>query len=123
MTLRYPVTIRRRQAGDWVDGLWVPGTLNAPETILATVQPARSDDYDQMQALPEGRRVEGMVRVYTDAALEIAAEDSTSSGDQLVWPDGLRDRNYVFIARSPWRSGIISHFRYLAVLIPEPPAS
>lgn len=118
MGLRYPVTIRRRAPGSYVAGRWVPGAVGGPETIMATVQPARLVDYDEMQPLPEGRRVESLVRVYTVTALEVAGEDPGSSGDLLEWPDGLRTGQYVFMARSPWQSRIIPHYRYLAALIP-----
>lgn len=122
MSLRYPVTIRRRGPGAWVDGRWVDATPGAPETIMATVQPAQSGDYDQMEPLLEGRRVEGMVRVYTAVEIQIAGEGSLENGDLLDWPAGLRDRPYVFVARSPWQSRIIPHYRYLAALLPAPRA-
>lgn len=117
MSLRYPVTIRRRAEGAWVDGRWVNGAESAPETILATVQPAQSGDYDQLEPLLEGRRVDGMVRVYTSEQIQIAGQGLTN-GDLLVWPEGMRDRPYVFVARSPWQSRIIPHYRYLAALVP-----
>lgn len=119
MSLRYPVYIRRRAPGAWVDGRWVAGGVLAPETILATVQPAQTADYDRLEALPEGRRVEGMVRVYTTALLEVAGEDWRSSGDLLDWRDGQHEEGYVIIARSPWQSHVIPHYRYLAALLPE----
>lgn len=118
MSLRRPIQIRRRGPGARVDGRWVPGDLGASETIMASVQPAQSGDYDMLEPLLEGRRVESLVRVYTDEALTVAGQDSGASGDVLDWPEGQRDRPYVFIARSPWQSDIISHFRYLAALMP-----
>lgn len=119
-SFRYPVTIQRRTAGHWNGPAWVPGDIGAPETILATVQPATLSDYDQMSALPEGRRVEGMIRIYTDAQLQIAGEDTTADGDMITWPDALRGRPYEVVARSPWQSRIIPHYRYLAALMTEP---
>lgn len=118
MSLRYPVQIRRRARGTWVGGRWVAGALGAPETILATVQPAQLSDYDQMQALPEGRRAEAMVRVYTDAVIQFAAEAPDASGDALDWPTGQLDRPYLFVARSVWQSRVIPHYRYLAAIMP-----
>jgi hypothetical protein len=114
MSLRYPVQVQRRAAGAWVNGRWVPGTLAAPEMILATVQPMVLSDYDTMQPLLEGRRVEAVVRVYTSVLLEIAAEDWDASGDLLLWPEAALDRPYVFFARSAWQSRILPHFRYWA---------
>lgn len=118
MSLRYRVQIRRRAPGAYVAGRWVAGALGMPEFIMATVQPAQLSDYDQMQALPEGRRVDGMVRVYTDAMLQFSAEAPDASGDALDWPAGQLDRPYLFVARSPWQSNVISHYRYLAAIMP-----
>lgn len=120
MSLRYPVTIRRRAPGAYAGGRWMPGAESAPETILATVQPAQLADYDLLQRLPEGGRVEAVMRVYTTAALGVMSSEAGVSGDLLVWPDGLRDRPYVFMARSPWQSRVIPHYRYLAALLIEP---
>lgn len=120
MSLRYPVNIQRRAAGAYVAGRWVPGALGPVERIMATVQPAQLADYDVLQPLLEGRRVEGVVRVYTAAQIAIAGRDAGVSGDELIWPNGMRQQNYVFMASSPWQSGIIPHFRYLAALAPVP---
>lgn len=119
MTLRYPVQIRRRAPGAYVDGRWVPGAESAPEMILATVQPAQLADYDLLQRLPEGGRVESVMRVYTSEALNVMSSEAGVSGDLLDWPDGLRDRPYIFMARSPWQSRVIPHYRYLAALMIE----
>lgn len=119
MSLRYPVTIRRRAPGAWVAGRWVDGAEGAPETILATVQPSQLADYDRLEPLLEGRRAEAIVRVYTAEILACAGDAGATTGDLLVWPDGQGDQPYIFMARSPWQSRIIPHFRYLAArLVP-----
>lgn len=118
-SFRYPVNIERRAPGEYVDGVWVPGGPT-PDTIMATVQPATASDYDQMAALPEGRRVEGLIRLYTTAEMQVAGETADASGDLVTWPDGLRGRKYEVVARSPWQSRIIPHYRYLAALLTEP---
>lgn len=108
MSLRKPLQIQRRAAGAWTAGRWVPGALGAPETILASVQPATLSDYDKMEPLLEGRRVESIQRVYTD--IEMA------QADVVLW----RGAEYEVVDVSPWQSGIISHFRYLAArIVPE----
>lgn len=118
-SFRRPVQMIRRGAGQWVAGRWIDGADGPPHTIMASVQPAALSDYDTMQALPEGRRVEAMVRVYTDAVLAVAGAADTN-GDRIVWPHGPRPGNYLVRAVSPWQSGVISHYRYLAVLEVEP---
>lgn len=118
-SFRRPVQVIRRGAGQWVAGRWIDGADGPPHTIMASVQPATLSDYDTLQALPEGRRVEAMVRVYTDAVLAVAGATDTN-GDRIVWPHGPRPGNYLVRAVSPWQSGVISHYRYLAVLEVEP---
>lgn len=119
-SFRRPVQVIRRGAGQWVAGRWIEGADGPLDTIMASVQPATlSEDYDTLQALPEGRRVEAMVRVYTDAVLAVAGAADTN-GDRIVWPHGPRPGNYLVRAVSPWQSGVISHYRYLAVLEVEP---
>lgn len=120
MSLRYPVTIQRRAPGAWVAGRWVAGDDGPTETIQATVQPATLSDYDELQPLPEGRRIERMVRVYTASILTIAANDNTASGDLLLWPEGLGAEPYEFVWCSPWQSHVIPHYRYLAAKMEAP---
>lgn len=111
MSFRKPQTVIPRGPGGWVGGRWVDGEELPPTTILASVQPATTSDYDQMRAEPGGRRIERMVRVYTNARLDVAGEADTN-GAILIW-EGER---YLFVAVSPWRSTALAHYRYLAAL-------
>jgi hypothetical protein len=120
MSLRYPVQIQRRAPGAWVNGRWVVGALGPVETIQATIQPAQLSDYDRVEPLLEGQRIEALARVYTSEVLQVMSEDPTASGDLLIWPLGQLDRPYVFIARSAWQSRIIPHYRYLAARLVAP---
>lgn len=106
---RKPYQIIPRAEGEYVQGKWVDGLELEPVTILASVQPASAGDYDQMRAEPGGRRIERMVRIYTDAVLQVAGEDDTN-GAILLWEGG----RYLVIGVSPWRSTALAHFRYLA---------
>lgn len=121
MPWRHPVTIIRPSVGhrDEVTRLWVDGSDAEEITIIASVQPASSADYDQMQPLLEGLRIEAMVRIYTGAVLKVAGKDG-NGGDLLVWPQGQHSRNYLIVACSPWQSGLLNHYRYHAVLELEP---
>lgn len=115
-SFRYPVSIVRRHGGHFDGPVWVSGPRQ-PDKILGTVQPATSGDYDQMQPLLEGRRVDGMIRLYTDAMLGIAGERDNAPGDLVIWPQGLRGGEYEVVARSVWQSRILPHYRYLAALV------
>ncbi|WP_066733548.1 hypothetical protein [Cupriavidus sp. D384] len=114
-SFRKPVQIRRRAAGRWQAGRWLDGAEAPLVTVLASVQPAHRADYDGMQALSEGRRIDAMVRIYTDAMLNVAGADRLN-GDLIVWRGGPRPGDYLVVAMNPWQSGVIPHYRYLAVL-------
>lgn len=100
-----------RAAGEWVDGRWVEGQ-ETESTVQASIQPAKKEDYDQLQAMAEGRRVESAVRVYARSRLKVAG-DSASNGDLVVY-NGAR---YLVTAGSDWNMGMrgVNHYRYLAV--------
>ena len=118
-SFRKPTQIRRRAAGQWVEGRWVDGADEGIETILASVQPMRLVDFDHLQALMEGRRIEAAVRIYTTEVLNVAGANDRN-GDRLIWPFAPRPCEYLVVAVSPWQSGVISHYRYHAVLETEP---
>lgn len=100
-----------RTPGAYVDGRWVEGA-EVETTFRASIQPAKKDDYDQLQALAEGRRVESAVRVYTRTALAVAGE-APGNGDLVVH----RGDRYLVTAGSDWNVGMrgVNHYRYLAV--------
>lgn len=108
--IRTPQQIVKRASGSRdSNGRWVDGTAASTSTVLASVQPASAGDYDTLQALDLGRRIERSVRIYTAARLNVAGEDG-HNGDILVW-QGVR---YVVMAVSPWRTTALRHYRYLA---------
>lgn len=106
--IRTPQQIMVRSEGQRTEGRWVDGE-ETPATIMASVQPATLGDHDTLRATQGGRRIERVVRIYTDARLNVAGENKTN-GDHLLW-EGER---YLIIAISPWRTTILRHYRYLA---------
>ncbi|WP_029046241.1 hypothetical protein [Cupriavidus sp. amp6] len=118
-SFRKPTQIRRRAAGQWVEGRWVDGAEEGIVTIPASVQPLRLSDYDELQAQMEGRRIEAAVRIYTGEVLNVAGANDRN-GDKLIWPFAPRPGEYLVVAVSPWQSGVIPHYRYHAVLEIEP---
>ena len=103
MSFRSKQQIIRQPEGQYVKGRWVKSGDTVLE-IMASVQPATNDD---MQNLPEGKRIERAVRIYTDALLRV--DDNT--GDVLLW----LGTEYRIIAQARFRMGVISHYRYYAV--------
>lgn len=115
-SFRRPQTIRTRLPGRRERGRWVEGDPGPDRTIQASVQPAKAADYDQLEANPEGRRISAAVRIYTSEELNVAGQD-WANGDQLVWGKGPTAGEYLVVGVAPWQSGVIPHYRYLAVLL------
>lgn len=100
-----------RAPGGYVNGRWVEGA-ESQSAFRASIQPAKKEDYDQLQALAEGRRVESAVRIYTRTQLAVAG-DTGSNGDIVIY----RGDRYLVTAGSDWNMGMrgVNHYRYLAV--------
>ncbi|WP_212669118.1 phage collar protein [Xanthomonas retroflexus] len=94
-----------------MDGRWVEGAESQSD-FRASIQPAKDKDYDKLQALAEGRRVESAVRIYTRTQLAVAG-DTDSNGDIVIY----RGDRYLVTAGSDWNMGMrgVNHYRYLAV--------
>lgn len=110
MTFRKPVTVLREGHGSYVNGLWVPGA-KLVVTISASVQPISGGQ--DIQALPEGRRLTDAVKLYTTDAMVM-----TSDGTQTQ-PDIIVHEGYCYEVVSVFKnqSGVISHYKYLAAKI------
>lgn len=110
--LRYiqftPVTVYRKGAGLYVDGVW----QEAAETTLTVnikVQPAKEAD---LKMLPEANRSSGMVKVFSqDVALRTLQQGSTSlEPDEFVW-QGYR---YQVVQVNFWDTTRINHYECIA---------
>ncbi|MDP8078338.1 hypothetical protein [Phocoenobacter skyensis] len=114
-TFRKKYTIKTADTGGFfVDGEWVEGDSSEEFEILATVQPATQNDYIELSQRVDGGVVSGVVRIYTDKSLKPAGndlEDNTARGDVLIF----NNSEYEIYAKASWQSGIISHYKYLAV--------
>lgn len=106
-----------RTEGRYVNGRWLEGA-EVETTFRASIQPAKKDDYDRLEAMAEGRRVESAVRVYTRTELNVAGADA-KNGDLIEY----QGDSYLVTAASNWNMDMrgVNHFRYLAVR--EKPAS
>lgn len=104
---RKPVQILRFAEGAYVDGRWVPGSPTE-FCITASVQPTRPED---LQSLPEGRRVLASYRLYTNDVLFVPREGSNGQPDRAV----IKDEEFEIMALADWDNGIRTHRRYLAV--------
>ncbi len=115
-SFRRPLQVIRRVPGIWVEGMYQPAPEPEPETILATVQPATASDYERLEARPSGRRLNGLHRVYTDAALTPAGE-TDETGDVVL----IRGERHLVIGEHvrDQLGSRVSHRRYLAARVAE----
>lgn len=108
---RKSVTVRRTAPGSYVDGFWQEGGLVTPAPVInASVQPATQDD---MQLLPEGRRITGAYRLYTNDTLNLAI--GAQNADRV----SINGADYQVMAEADWSNGIIPHKSYLVARVVE----
>lgn len=73
-----------RKKGQWVGGRWVES--ESPITLDGTIVPDNPKDLDQV---PEGDRVKGIITVYCPQQIYVTHVDDSSAGDgtsdQIVW--------------------------------------
>jgi hypothetical protein len=87
------LTVERRTAGVYTDGLYVPGTASSL-TIPASVQPANAEDF---QNLPEGERFGGSQLLYT--LLELVGSKDLAKADKVINYLGV---NWKIVHVEPW---------------------
>ncbi len=105
MSFRKPYTITRYAAGTTVKGRFVAGSSSAL-TIQASVQPVTGED---LKPLPEGRRLDDYVKVYTDSNLQMMQETTGTNPDRLTW----RGHTYECISADVRQMDVISHYKYI----------
>jgi hypothetical protein len=129
---RKPYLILRQTPGTYVAGIWMPGT-EIEISISATIQPAKLVDYDMMKAEQANRRIDRMVKVYTDTQLFLDDPRSAVIGadgkphiqaaDVLLYPPMMHGKpeRYTIVGEQMYRGGMsVDHFRYLAIMEPAP---
>lgn len=108
MIPRKTLTVSRRSAGTYVDGLWVEGSESA-FTVQASVQPLSPKE---VLLLPEGRRTEQSFVLLTDTELNV----TTSTNPDTVTIYG---RKFEILKVEQWQNTILPHYRCVAVSMPE----
>ncbi|QLB23323.1 hypothetical protein [Phocoenobacter skyensis] len=116
MTFRKKYVVKKaKKNGSFVDGVWQDIASEEKIEVMASVQPATQSDYDAMELRSDGAVVERAIRIYTRENLKQAGNDGSNSadGDVLIYDDC----EFLIRDKSSWQSGIIPHYRYLAVKI------
>lgn len=104
---RQPVTVTRAGQGAWVEGVWVPGSEETL-SVLASIQPVTPED---LQMLPEGRRLDARYALFSDTELNGALEGSGQDPDRVT----LFGEDHEIAAVGRWRNNVINHYRYVAL--------
>ena len=103
---RNDYTVKRMTGGTYIKGQWTPGDRE-DLTISMSVQPVTGKELENMNV---GRRNIGKIKCYTDEELQISKPDEDFTGDLVLFQNDL----YEIIAKEPWQSGIINHYKYYA---------
>lgn len=111
MGFRKHFTIIRKQAGTYVNGVFVDG-VETQQTIMATVQPLKNED---MVELPQGRRISDIIKIYTSEVLNTTEDNGANKQpDKIFWKDSW----FEITSTGTFQMGIIPHYRYWAIRIP-----
>ena len=108
---RQDVAVERREPGAFVDGVWAPGVVSPSVTFIkASVQPASQDD---LERLPEGQRITGAYKLFTNDTLRLARDGQEADRVQIGgdW--------YLVTAAEDWNNGIVPHNVYIVTRIVE----
>ena len=109
MSFRIQIEVKRSNtAGDYDDnGKWVAGEIKT-FVINASVQPL---SIKETESLPDGRRSENLVKLYTDTELypELQATQSQQArkADKVIW----NGKTWKVISCLPYQMNVISHYK------------
>ena len=109
MSFRRPFYVLSETAGGYVNGEYVPGTRTTA-TIQASVQPVKMGE--DVEALPEGRRLSDYLKAYTSTKLQITEEGAGIQPDLIVWPEA--GWAYEITSRFIPQMNVIPHYKYVA---------
>ena len=76
------ITLRRGSAGSTTLGRYTPGATSDTTGVVASVQPMKGDELDN---LPEGMRSRRPVKVYTETELLTVDVGAGTPADIIVW--------------------------------------
>jgi hypothetical protein len=107
-SFRRTLTVTRRAAGSYDQstdvGFFTTEGEDVTLSIKASVQNINGSD---MKLLPENRREEEILKLYTSTELAGAIKGSGANAD-IVAIDGS---NYEVIKTLPWKNGVINHYK------------
>lgn len=106
-SFRRSFTVRRAATGAYNDAGFFEVSAEPTEiTIEASLQPVSGSD---IALLPENRREEELLKIYTDTLLIGATKGSDDNCD-IVEVNGI---DYEVVKVFPWQNSVISHYKVM----------
>ena len=108
---KHILTVTREDPGHYGDndGIWYPGDTST-FTIRASVQPLRPDE---IELLPDGRRMSEAFRIYTATPLRLAVEGSNENADKVE----IYGNMYEVFSQETWQNKLIDHYKIIVLKI------
>jgi len=104
--------VKRRAAGTYTNGTFVPGA-ESQISIKGSVQPLSGSE---LLLLPEGERVRAKCKMYSHDGLKTASVNDATIADRVV----VEGRDLEVHSVAPFRNeGSLSHFKYVLVEVGE----
>ena len=104
-SFRQTLTVKRRSVGAYNNaGFYEVQSSNTTLTITASIQPITGSD---LVLLPENRREEELLKLYTDTPL-IGVEKGNPRNCDIITIDGY---DYEVVKVFPWKNNVIPHYK------------
>jgi hypothetical protein len=100
---RQDITILRTAVGAYTSGIWADGQMTS-SVVKASIQPITPEE---MQLVPENRRLEAKYTLYTSTEMHAANQDAGRNADIVM----IRDRQFEVLGCDYWRNNILNHYR------------
>jgi hypothetical protein len=100
-SFRNAFDVLREAAGSYVNGIFTSGARSVIK-IQASIQPVTGQD---MITAPEGRRIQDMIKAYTDSDLQEGEEGLMP--DMIVWNGYAYEINSIDVRQM----GVIDHYK------------
>lgn len=103
----YILTVKRKAEGYYdTDGFYKLSGSDSQFTITASVQPITGAE---MKLLPENRREEEMLKIYTDSSLRTTEQLNEFNSDIVV----INNIDYEVVKSFTWQNNVINHNKYI----------
>lgn len=109
MLFRQELTGYTKDPGSYVKGRWQEG-IETQFLFFSSVQPLKGD---QLESLPQGRRLSKSYNLYTDKFMNCVL--SNENPDIVI----LFGERYEVYKRDIWQNNIISHYNYIVIKLDD----